>query len=153
MPNGQVGAGPGGPGREGGAMSGPSYDFFATGRPEDAGETPVTALPGADAEPVGAPTAEDATGAPAAPGPVAFPVAPGSGYAPGSVNQFGTPLDVVPVPTGPFAAPGIGAAPIESPGMLSTWAGPAEDGDAATPVTGTRHREKVKPWWRWSTSG
>lgn len=132
-------------------MSGPSYDFFATGRPVGAADTPVAAL--ADEDPVGSPTAEGATAAPEPPGPVAFTVAPGSGYAPGSVNQFGTPLDVVPVPTGPLAAPGIGAAPIDSPGMLSTWGGPTDDADTARPGTGPRHREKVRSWRRWSTSG
>jgi hypothetical protein len=37
------------------------------------------------------------------------------------VNQFGTPIDAPTVPTGPYAAPGIGAAPTAGPGMITEW--------------------------------
>jgi hypothetical protein len=100
-------------------MPEPSYDFFATGRAAGAPEPHVPAVPDMAA------TAVDRFGAPVTtPVPPAFPVAPGSGYAPGAVNQFGTPIDAVAVPTGPLAAPGIGAAPIAGPGMVSTWGEP-----------------------------
>jgi hypothetical protein len=56
------------------------------------------------------------------------------GYRPGSVNRFGTPADLEAVPTGPYAAPGLGAAPIEQPGLVSTWAGPAADAAPAAPA-------------------
>jgi hypothetical protein len=98
----------------------PSYDFFATGRP--VADPP---LPGGHATPPGgaAPVMNQfgTPVAPSGPAPAAFPVAPGSGYAPGAVNNFGTPLDVVAAPTGPFAAPGIASGPIDAPGMVSTW--------------------------------
>jgi hypothetical protein len=42
------------------------------------------------------------------------------------VNQFGTPVDAAAVPTGPYAAPGYGAAPVATPGLVSTWDGPGE---------------------------
>ncbi len=101
-------------------MGDPGYDFFATGRPAAAPEpasrfgTPMVAAPAAAAAPVEPPSVE----------PAAFAIPPISGYQPGNVNQFGTPLDEVRVPTGPYAAPGIGAAPVEAPGLLTTWGGP-----------------------------
>jgi hypothetical protein len=111
-------------------MPEPSYDFFATGRPAAPPGGAVPPLPGGHADqaatnPYAAPPAAvNQFGTPVAPQAPAFPVAPGSGYAPGAVNQFGTPLDVVPAPTGPFAAPGIAAAPVDAPGMVSTWGTP-----------------------------
>jgi hypothetical protein len=56
------------------------------------------------------------------------------GYHPGAVNQFGTPSDLPAVPTGPYAAPGLGAAPIEAPGLVSSWAGPAVPEAVAQPA-------------------
>jgi hypothetical protein len=95
-------------------MSDPSYDFFATGRPI-APPSDVVGTPG---------------------GPTHSPPSnPSWAYNPGAVNQFGTPLDVAPAPTGPFAAPGVAAGPIGSPGMVSTWAGPAPHGRATHAAT------------------
>jgi hypothetical protein len=91
-------------------MPEPSYDFFATGRP--------AAAPDAAVGTPGGPTHSP-------------PSNPAWAYNPGHVNQFGTPLDVAPAPTGPFAAPGIAAAPIAAPGMVSTWSGPGQPGRAA----------------------
>ncbi len=98
-------------------MPEPSYDFFATGRP------------------VAAPDA--AAGTPGAPARSA-PTDPSWAYAPGAVNQFGTPLDVAAAPTGPFAAPGVAAAPIAAPGMVTTWGGPGQPGRAAHAAAPTR---------------
>lgn len=122
-------------------MQEPGYDFFATGRPA-APEGSSVPLPGGRAAPTreqpapvmnqfGTPTATSR------PVPAELPVAPGSGDAPGAVNNFGTPLDVVAAPTGPFAAPGIAAGPIGAPGMVSTWGGPAQPGRAAHAAHGT----------------
>ncbi len=113
-------------------MPEPGYDFFATGRAAGAPGPHVPPVPDV------APAAVDRFGAPVtAPVPAAFPVTAGSGYAPGAVNQFGTPIDVVAVPTGPLAAPGIGAAPIAGPGMVSTW------GEPVAPATRAAHAAPV----------
>ncbi len=119
-------------------MPEPSYDFFATGRAAGVTEPHVPPVPDV---PVPALAPVDRLVATEAPAPAAFPVAPGSGYAPGGVNQFGTPVDVVAVPTGPLAAPGIGAAPIAVPGMVSTWGepvAPAARAAHAAPVVDRR---------------
>jgi hypothetical protein len=128
----------------------PGYDFFATGAPAGTAEpapapapqvsrfggpveapaTPETpAPPSGYPAPVAAAPAYAAPPAPAAPAPVSVP-----GYHPGNVNQFGTPADLAAVPTGPYAAPGLGAAPIEQPGLVSTWAGPAAAPAAPQPA-------------------
>jgi len=91
-------------------MPEPSYDFFATGGP------------------VASPDA--APGTPGAPAHSA-PRDPSWAYQPGTVNQFGTPVDVAPAPTGPYAAPGVAAAPISAPGMVTTWNGAGQPGRAA----------------------
>ncbi len=108
-------------------MADPGYDFFATGAPAGTAEPASQPAPAPEVNRFGGPVAPPeppaapayAAPAPAAPAPVAVP-----GYHPGNVNQFGTPADLPPVPTGPYAAPGLGAAPIEQPGLVSTWAGP-----------------------------
>jgi hypothetical protein len=117
----------------------PGYDFFATGAPagtaeptNDAAPAPAvsrfgTPLPQDEAVPAAAAYAPPAAAAPVAPAPV-------PGYHPGAVNQFGTPTDLPAVPTGPYAAPGVGAAPIEAPGLVSTWSGPAVPDASAQPV-------------------
>jgi len=92
-------------------MPEPSYDFFATRGPV---ATPDAAVVGAPGGPTHSPPSD-----------------PSWAYDPGAVNQFGTPLDVAPAPTGPFAAPGVAAAPIAAPGMVSTWSGPGQPGRAA----------------------
>jgi hypothetical protein len=94
-------------------MPEPSYDFFATSHP--------VAAPDAAVGTPGGPTHSP-------------PSDPSWAYDPGAVNQFGTPLDVAPAPTGPFAAPGVAAAPIAAPGMVSTWSGPGHPGRAAHAV-------------------
>ena len=42
----------------------------------------------------------------------------------GRVDRFGIPVGAPVVPTGPSAAPGIGAQPTSTPGMVTTWQGP-----------------------------
>ncbi len=98
-------------------MAEPGYDFFATGRPVGATLS----------SPVGPVPAPMAPVAPAAPQPGARVFDTPSG----SVNQFGTPVDLANVPTGPYAAPGIGAAPTGAPGIVSTWDVAAPDDLAA----------------------
>ena len=123
-------------------MADPGYDFFATAAPAGTAvpEPPATNRFGGPVEPAATPAgpgaelppAAPATGAPALSS-SAEPEVPTSvpGYHPGSVNRFGTPADLAAVPTGPYAAPGLGAAPIEAPGLVSTWSGPATAGSAA----------------------
>jgi hypothetical protein len=118
----------------------PEYDFFATNRP--ASLDPAV-LPGGPKPPVvnrfgsvEAPAPSEAAAEPSlfGPPPVApaqFPVPPASGYQPGRVNQFGTPVDVEAAPVGPYAAPGVAAAAIESPGLVSTWDPAARAGGRA----------------------
>jgi len=119
----------------------PDYDFFATNRP--ASLDPAV-LPGGPKPPVvnrfgsvespaapAAPDAEPSLFGPPPVAPAAFPVAPASGYQPGRVNQFGTPVDVEAAPVGPYAAPGVAAAAIESPGLVSTWDPAAHAGGRA----------------------
>jgi hypothetical protein len=119
-------------------MTDPGYDFFATG----AGSGATPPIPGAQpltpAHPTppavnqfGTPLAPVANqfGAPSAPAPV--PVVPASGYQPGRVNQFGTPIDLPAAPVGPYAAPGVAAAAIPTPGMVSTWDPAARAGGRA----------------------
>lgn len=114
-------------------MADPGYDFFATGpsaAPAEPAAAPTQSRFGGPVEPAPAPQAPQATepvaAPPAAPAPHAEPAVPVAvpGYHPGAVNRFGTPADLAAVPTGPYAAPGTGAAPIESPGLVSTWSGP-----------------------------
>jgi hypothetical protein len=99
-------------------MNDPGYDFFAIGGPND----PATAQP---QPPAGQP--------PILPSPVPPVVGatyhspePGRTFQMGSmtVNQFGTPVDLPAVPTGPYAAPGMGTAPASVPGLVTTWQGP-----------------------------
>jgi hypothetical protein len=61
------------------------------------------------------------TPAPPSSAPAPFPVPAAAGYTPGAVNHFGTPLAAAAAPTGPYAAPGMGAVPTAAPGMVSTW--------------------------------
>lgn len=111
-------------------MADPGYDFFATAAPAGTAQPSAEAATPAVSR-FGTPLPEEAA-APAAPA-YAAPVVPAApaaaapvpGYHPGAVNQFGTPAELPAVPTGPYAAPGLGAAPIEAPGLVSTWAGPA----------------------------
>ena len=85
-------------------MSQQDYDFFATGPKDDGPVVPP---------PPPAPTrhtgqfggAVDPEGRP--------------------INQFGTPIGQAAVPVGPSAAPGYGAAPVDAPGLNSSWSGPA----------------------------
>jgi hypothetical protein len=122
----------------------PDYDFFATNRP--ASLDPAV-LPGGPKPPVvnrfgstetpappaalATPDAEPSLFGPPPVAPAQFPVAPASGYQPGRVNQFGTPVDVAAAPVGPYAAPGVAAAAIESPGLVSTWDPAARAGGRA----------------------
>jgi len=97
----------------------PGYDFFGTApsaAPSPSPEPPAAA-PVVATTPYPVPTPVPAVQAPLA--------SPLSGYAPGSVNQFGTPLDTPVVPTGPYAAPGIGAAPVAGPALVSEADRPA----------------------------
>ncbi|HEY5134481.1 MAG TPA: hypothetical protein VIJ41_01715 [Candidatus Nanopelagicales bacterium] len=125
-------------------MADPGYDFFATGTGAGSTAPSVPAIPGAQppaaaGHGAGAAPAVNQFGTPIAPAanrfgsppPPPVRVAPGSGYAPGAVNQFGTPIDAPVAPTGPFAAPGVAAAPVAVPGMVSTWNGPGTTGRAA----------------------
>ena len=116
-------------------MTDPGYDFFATGAASGAtppipGAQPPTSAPPAVNQ-FGTPLAPVANrfGAPPAPAPV--PVVPASGYQPGRVNQFGTPIDLPAAPVGPYAAPGVAAAAIPTPGMVSTWDPAARAGGRA----------------------
>lgn len=97
-------------------MSDPGYDFFATGRPQQPAGSP--ALPDVPTPPPAAP-APEAFLAPAPAPARAFQMPNGT-----QVNQFGTPIGASAAPTGPYAAPGIGAVPTPTPGLVSTWAGP-----------------------------
>ena len=112
-------------------MADPGYDFFATGAPAGTADPAEAPAPEVNrfGGPVAAPEVPPAAAAPSAapaPPPVSVP-----GYHPGDVNQFGTPVELAAVPTGPYAAPGLGAAPIAQPGLVSTWAGPAAGAPAA----------------------
>ena len=109
-------------------MNDPGYDFFAIGGPND----PVTAEP---KPPAGQP--------PIMPSPVPPVVGatyhspePGRTFQMGNmtVNQFGTPVELPAVPTGPYAAPGMGAAPAPVPGLVTTWQGPQGPGRQAAPA-------------------
>jgi len=118
----------------------PDYDFFATNRP--ASLDPAV-LPGGPKPPVvnrfGSIEAAPPPEAAAEPGlfgpppvaPAAFPMTPASGYQPGRVNQFGTPVDLEAAPVGPYAAPGVAKAAIETPGLVSTWDPAARAGGRA----------------------
>jgi hypothetical protein len=90
-------------------MNDPSYDFFGSGT------TASPATPAA-ADPMVRPDIRSPRSAEGGPATYDTPT--------GRVNQFGTPVDVGAVPTGPLAAPGIGAAPTSTPGMVTTWQGP-----------------------------
>jgi len=121
-------------------MTDPGYDFFATGAASGAtppipGAQPPTPAPPAVNQ-FGTPLAPVAHqfGAPTAPAPV--PVVPASGYQPGRVNQFGTPIDLPAAPVGPYAAPGVAAAAIPTPGMVSTWDPAARAGGRAAARAG-----------------
>ncbi len=96
-------------------MAGPEYDFFATG--------PRQAPPQPPAPPVGR------TAAPS------VPAAPMTG-APAPVNQFGLPVDDY-APTGPYAAPGYGTAPVAH-GLVASqdpaWGAPAGRRQAPAPA-------------------
>lgn len=118
----------------------PDYDFFATNRPPSldpavlpGGPKPpvVNRFGSTETEPPAAPSAEPSLFGPPPAAPAPFPVAPASGYQPGRVNQFGTPVDVEAAPVGPYAAPGVAAAAIESPGLVSTWDPAARAGGRA----------------------
>jgi hypothetical protein len=118
----------------------PGYDFFATGAPGTADPAEATPpAPGVNRFGTPIPPPEQAPAPPApAPATMAYAAAPTPvtaaavpGYHPGEVNQFGTPAALSAVPTGPYAAPGLGAAPIEQPGLVSTWTGPAPEAHAA----------------------
>jgi hypothetical protein len=117
----------------------PGYDFFATAAPAGSAELTTESAPVPAVSRFGTPLPQEQA-APAAPAyaapapPAAAVPAPVPGYHPGAVNQFGTPTDLPAVPTGPYAAPGLGAAPIEAPGLVSTWSGPAVPEAAAQPV-------------------
>jgi hypothetical protein len=122
----------------------PGYDFFATGAP----------APAAPPAPSGFGTVAPPAPAPApVPVPAPAPVAPtgpvvAAGYTPGAVNQFGTPLDTPSVPTGPYAAPGIGAAPTAGPGLVSSWDAAPPAGSPAPPAWGAApvgHRAASRP--------
>jgi hypothetical protein len=69
--------------------------------------------------------------------PAAYPTSHIAGYDPGPVNQFGTPLAASAAPTGPYAAPGIGAVPAATAGIVSAWPGP---GGAFAPPGPTQRR-------------
>jgi len=96
-------------------MAGPEYDFFATG-PRQA--------PQPSAAPTGRTVSAAAPSAPMAPAPS------------GAVNQFGLPVDEY-APTGPYAAPGYGTAPVAH-GLVASQdpAWPAQPGrrQAAPPA-------------------
>jgi len=118
-------------------MTDPGYDFFATAAGAGSGATP--AIPGAQ-PPTSAAPAVNQFGTPLAPvvnqfgtpsAPTPVPVVPASGYQPGRVNQFGTPIDLPAAPVGPYAAPGVAAAAIPTPGMVSTWDPAARAGGRA----------------------
>ncbi|HET7899977.1 MAG TPA: hypothetical protein VFL59_02240 [Candidatus Nanopelagicales bacterium] len=102
-------------------MSDPGYDFFATGHPQVPPGSPALPPP-----PVAAPSLPPPPAPPVdvvynAPPPAAqFTRADGV-----TVNQFGTPIGTASAPTGPYAAPGVGSVPTQSPGMVSTWGAPA----------------------------
>jgi len=105
-------------------MNDPGYDFFALGGPDD----PATA----STPPAGQP--------PIVPSPVP-PVVGATYHSPPpartfqmgnmTVNQFGTPVELPAVPTGPYAAPGMGTAPAPVPGLVTTWQGPETPGRQA----------------------
>jgi hypothetical protein len=127
-------------------MTDPGYDFFASGTGAGSGATP--AIPGGQ-QPTsahGTTPAVNQFGTPLAPltnqfgapsAPAAVPVAPASGYQPGRVNQFGTPIDVQAAPVGPYAAPGVAAAAIATPGLVSTWDPAARAGSRAAARQGS----------------
>ncbi len=97
----------------------PGYDFFGTA-PSAASATapePPAAAPVISTAPYPVPAPVPTTSAPG--------VSPLTGFASGSVNQFGTPLDTPVVPTGPYAAPGIGAVPVAGPALVSDADRPA----------------------------
>jgi hypothetical protein len=94
-------------------MVDPGYDFFATRQPSQTPE-PVPAV-GAPQSQLLQPTPPTQPSQPSQPMPTAQSTA---------VNRFGMPIDLPVAPTGPYAAPGIGAVPTATPGMVSTWAGP-----------------------------
>jgi hypothetical protein len=116
-------------------MNDPGYDFFAIGGPND----PATAQP---QPPAGQP--------PIIPAPVP-PVVGATYHSPEpartfqmgnmTVNQFGTPVELPAVPTGPYAAPGMGTAPAPVPGLVTTWEGPQGPGRQAP----TGHRTAAAP--------
>ena len=81
-------------------MNDPDYDFFGGG--PSAGETPAPMAHGMRPD---RPEQELVTSQ-------------------GRVDRFGIPVGAPVVPTGPSAAPGIGAQPTSMPGMVTTWQGP-----------------------------
>ncbi len=117
-------------------MSDPGYDFFATGRPA---AVPPTAPPPGVAVPGPVTSAYAPAAAPQAP--PAFPTAPIPGYNPGAVNQFGTPVAASAAPTGPYAAPGMGAVPTQSPGHTTTSSGPG----GVAPTAGRARPATLRP--------
>jgi hypothetical protein len=132
----------------------PDYDFFATNRP--ASLDPAV-LPGGPKPPVvnrfgsvetdvAQVPVENPLGLPPTAPVAPFPVAPASGYQPGRVNQFGTPLDAEAAPVGPYAAPGVAAAAIDSPGLVSTWDPAARAGGrAAARQSRTQVESEARP--------
>ncbi len=112
-------------------MNDPGYDFFAIGGPDDPAKVPP---------PEGQP--------PIVPSPVP-PVVGATYHSPPpartfqmgtmTVNQFGTPVELPAVPTGPYAAPGMGTAPAPVPGLVTTWQGPQASGRARAGRSPHRH--------------
>jgi len=105
------------------------YDFFATGRPQVPPGSPTLPPPPVPAPP-SAPPVDAVYNAP--PPAAQFTRADGV-----TVNQFGTPIGAASAPTGPYAAPGVGAVPTEAPGMVSSWPGP-QAAAAPAPYAGRR---------------
>jgi hypothetical protein len=106
-------------------MNDPGYDFFALGGPTD----PAT-------DPPPPPAAEPPillSPVPPVVGATYHSPAPARTFQMGNmtVNQFGTPVELPAVPTGPYAAPGMGAAPAPVPGLVTTWQGPQASGRQA----------------------
>jgi hypothetical protein len=63
---------------------------------------------------------------------------PAPDHQPRAVTIFGTPVAEARTPSGPYAAPGMGASPLAAPGLVSSWAGPATAPPRHDPATAGR---------------